>query len=376
MWHHPFVLSGRYFGSVSISSWILLSLAFIVTAVLAPQVAKSRRMMGQARNDDRFSQGVRLLDVEEMPNEAHSVEVTIHRQTDAATMQKLATRPIKMAQDLRTFTDLKSQRAGAVSARAAQAHRRSVLLTVLVVFGILISVLAASGILSWWVLFAPGSGAALTLVWGSIAASRGRQEDLNFLTQIRQVERRLEKSPAGRAALTLGKKRDNHHWAKVAAQSLSSENQHEGTLEEALAQARKATAAQTKDAEEIDQQVQSENTVDAPMEDSVEEIRGIAEDSSEAASNPGTTPQTDEKSKWEPSEIPAPNYTLQSGNMRFEVQVDDALTGGNWEESPVPMRPKTAAVLPTGESQSSEEVADNVPLDLESILERRRAAGD
>ena len=77
-WRDPFVPPGRYFGFVGISAWILLGLTLVVTGVLLPQVAKSRRLMGQARNDDRFSDGVRLLDLDQQVKQPHSVEVALH----------------------------------------------------------------------------------------------------------------------------------------------------------------------------------------------------------------------------------------------------------------------------------------------------------
>ena len=47
----------------------------------------------------------------------------------------------------------------------------------------------------------------------------------------------------------------------------------------------------------------------------------------------------------------------------------------DWQYAPVPMRPQTAQILPAGEALAAEDVSA-APVDLESILERRRASGD
>ncbi|MDD7541369.1 MAG: hypothetical protein SPK50_01790 [Mobiluncus porci] len=362
---------------MSIAAWILLSLTLVVTVVLLPQVAKSRRMMGQARNDDRFSQGMRVLELAEAPSLAHSVEVAIHRKTDR-TMQQSVTRPIKMAQDLRTYTDLKSRRAAAAFSRSSAARRRLALLGGLAIEAVAISGFAAAGMLAWWVLAAPGAGILLTLGWGSVAARKGRREDLRYLEDIRAVERRLEKSPAGRAALHAGKLRSNSHWAKVAQESLKSETR-EGSLNEALQKANEVLEAQSGEDSETVTAPETEQTVQnaempAVVGDKVDQSVQNNTNQKLTEQNATETPvDTPEKNKWNPTAIPVPSYTLHSDLVRRDVSIAAEVTGQDWEDTPVPMRPKIAQIMPAGEALTSEEIQSSAPVDLETILERRRA---
>lgn len=280
-----------------------------------------------------------------------------------------------MAQDLRCYTDLKSSRAAAASQRAASAKRRAALLGLLLVSAVVLVGFAAAGVLSWWLLAAPGVGTALTLSWGSIAASKGRKEDLGYLEKIRAVERRLEKSPAGRAALHSGKLRDNSHWAKVAKESIDSATR-EGTLNDALERANASTAV--KDGESL--------TADLGEVELAQDAPNDAEGAAKTESNleqkvqnaPAVETETTGESvsdtrKWKLAEIPAPTYTLQPDTLRREVEIATETTAEAWEETATPMRPKTAQILPAAAALSSEEIQAQAPLDLETILERRRA---
>ncbi|WP_346727452.1 hypothetical protein [Mobiluncus mulieris] len=358
---------------MSISAWILIGLTFVVTVVLLPQVAKSRRMMGQSRNNDRFSEGVRVLDVTDTPNADRSVEVAIYRRDNSKSDSNPATRPIKTAQDLRRYTNLKAQRAAATSARANSARLRAILLALLLLAGILVSSFAAFGFLAWWVLTGPVGGVLLTLAWGTVSAKNGRKEDLQFIADIREVERRLEKSPTGRAALISGRNRDNNHWAKVAQESLR--NASEGTLSDALLRAKKHTipelVVQTKS---LDQSVQSIEEVARENKTTTQESQNSKlspKADAETTARPLVDSPRDSK-KWELVGIPAPTYTLQSDAQHREVVISAAATDSDWEEAAVPMRPKSARVLPADTALSSEEIQGGT-INLQNILDRRRA---
>lgn len=363
---------------MSISAWILVGLTFVVTVVLLPQVAKSRRMMGQARNDDRFSEGMRLLDVEDTPSADHSVEVAIHRKSVAGSKEKTITRPIKTAQDLRQYTNLKALRAAAISTRTNAAKIRARILVATVLVSLIVAGFAAVGALAWWVLAAPALGIFLTLLWGTIAASNGRKTDSQFIADIREVERRLEKSPAGRAALSLGRKHDNNHWAKVAQESLR-EGNHEGTLNEAL---QRIKQQQVSTGETVTVKYETQNT-----ENSSHEMEQTVQSQAHAqATVPHKTltknRTTDKKNydaepeertgKWTVPEIPAPTYTLRSSVAHRDVVVAQDAAPQNHEVASTPMRPKTAQALPAGEALSSEDIQSK-PLDIQAILDRRRA---
>jgi len=382
-WRDPFVPPGRYFGFVGISAWILLGLTLVVTVVLLPQVAKSRRLMGQARNDDRFSDGVRLLDLDQQVKQPHSVEVALHK--NQGKLGRAATRPIKMAQDLRAYTEVKADRAAAASIRVTSARRRAGLLGGMVLALAIVSALAATGFLAWWVLVAPILGIAATISWGTIAAQRGREQDRQFQQSIRVLEKRLAQSPAGRAALQSVGMRGAKQWAKVAAASLAGGKPASDTLAQAVRianEAAPATAVSLVEAADfrtdIERPVQNDTNAEAQVPAEKPDYRrsenakfetapGI-----ESAENPVETVQ-ETTTKWNPADLPTPSYTLKTGAIRQVVVEQDFRA--DWQYAPVPMRPQTAQILPAGEALAAEDVSA-APVDLESILERRRASGD
>ncbi|WP_249288120.1 hypothetical protein [Mobiluncus curtisii] len=383
-WRNPFVPAGRYFGFVGISAWILLGLTLVVTVVLLPQVAKSRRLMGQARNDDRFSDGVRLLDLDQQAQRPHSVEVALHK--NQGKLGLAATRPIKMAQDLRTYTEIKANRAAAASNRVTSARRRAGLLGAMVLALIIVGAFAATGFLAWWVMVAPVMGIGATISWGVIAAKRGREQDRQFQQSIRALEKRLAQSPAGRAALQSVGMRGAKQWAKVAATSLAGGKQMPGTLAQAVQMANEAApatavsiTAETDRPADMKRSVQKSADVEVPEKVAKVNSRGDKQITSEKAPNselvekPTKTASEPAVKKWNPADLPTPSYTLKTGAIRQVVVEQDFRA--DWQYAPVPMRPQTAQILPAGEALSAEDISV-APVDLESILERRRASGD
>lgn len=382
-WRDPFVPPGRYFGFVGISAWILLGLTLVVTGVLLPQVAKSRRLMGQARNDDRFSDGVRLLELDQQVQQPHSVEVALHK--NQGQLGRTATRPIKMAQDLRTYTETKANRAAAASNRVTSARRRAGLLGGMVFALAVVSAFAATGFLAWWVLAAPVMGIVATIWWGAVAAKRGREQDRQFQQSIRVLEKRLAQSPAGRAALQSAGMRGAKQWARVAAASLAGGKPVPGTLAQAVQIANEAAPATAVSlAEEADRLTDVERPIQNNTDAEAQTTAVTADSSLDKKAKPETTPgaETVENPvetapettvKWNPADLPTPSYTLKTGAIRQVVVEQDFRA--DWQYAPVPMRPQTAQILPAGEALAAEDVSA-APVDLESILERRRASGD
>lgn len=382
-WRDPFVPPGRYFGFVGISAWILLGLTLVVIGVLLPQVAKSRRLMGQARNDDRFSDGVRLLELDQQVQQPHSVEVALHK--NQGQLGRTATRPIKIAQDLRTYTETKANRAAAASNRVTSARRRAGLLGGMVFALVVVSVFAATGFLAWWVLVAPVMGIVATISWGAVAAKRGREQDRQFQQSIRVLEKRLAQSPAGRAALQSVGMRGAKQWARVAAASLAGGKPVPGTLAQAVQIANGAAPAtavslaeNTEYLTDSERPVQNDNEAEAQTtavtaDSSLDKkAKSETEPGAETVENPvETAPEV--TVKWNPADLPTPSYTLKTGAIRQVVVEQDFQA--DWQYAPVPMRPHTAQVLPAGEALAAEDVSA-APVDLESILERRRASGD
>ncbi|NMW44010.1 hypothetical protein HHJ68_06815 [Mobiluncus curtisii] len=340
--------------------------------------------MGQARNDDRFSDGVRLLDLDQQAQRPHSVEVALHK--NQGKLGLAATRPIKMAQDLRTYTEIKANRAAAASNRVTSARRRAGLLGAMVLALIIVGAFAATGFLAWWVMVAPVMGIGATISWGVIAAKHGREQDRQFQQSIRALEKRLAQSPAGRAALQSVGMRGAKQWAKVAATSLAGGKQMPGTLAQAVQMANEAApatavsiTAETDRPADMKRSVQKSADVEVPEKaakvnsHSDKQITSEKAPNSELVEKPTKTASEPAAKKWNPADLPTPSYTLKTGAIRQVVVEQDFRA--DWQYAPVPMRPQTAQILPAGEALSAEDISV-APVDLESILERRRASGD
>ena len=89
-----------------------------------------------------------------------------------------------------------------------------------------------------------------------------------------------------------------------------------------------------------------------------------------------TAPKAASATKWEPVNVPAPSYTMAARGPRRRVVEAEADFNSAKEVTGVvnPVRPSTA---PANVSLDVESVAgDFKPIDLDAVLERRRAAGE
>lgn len=365
---------------VGSSAWILLGLTFIVIALVLPQVAKSRRLMGQARSEDRFSENMRVLDLEKTSNDRPAVQVSLYQK--ASSSGNSTTRPLRMAQLLRDYTEAKAQRSSAAASRQAAVQHRAILLGTLIFTMLVIVGLASARVAPWWGLSVPGTGVGLVLAWGAVAAKRGRSKDLKFLQEIRSLERELEKTSAGRAALHADKPRGRNHWAQVARESLRDNLGTEPNLTQTLNQLqatraveRAALHAQNLAQEKLQTKATSTQNHDEGLVEETSRTQIVA-GSDLAAGDVGRGEDRGAVRvsglRWDPTPIPAPSYTLRAPDARREVvtaQVQEPASVA------VPLRPQVAQYLPAGVALKSKDVVAD-PLDLESILERRRASGD
>ena len=85
----------------------------------------------------------------------------------------------------------------------------------------------------------------------------------------------------------------------------------------------------------------------------------------ERGAAPATPPQG-----WRPVHVPAPTYTLAARAPRRALE---DLEETSFPSAPVPARPHSVRRLPT-EGVEKEEIEFH-PIDLDAVLEKRRAAG-
>lgn len=242
--------------------------------------------------------------------------------------------------------------------RRAAATRRAVV--VLVLLGVLVgtAVLSAATALPWWPVLAP---AALL----AVSVAMGRQAAVTSVAANRSERRRIARLEGELARLTGAVARPA---AQVRAQA-PGVPQDVPEVRTDVPAARTAVVV-TAEAEEtgglaVRQEAADEAGAHEPAvveaaeaaESSESSVRGVRE------ATTATPPQG-----WAPVKVPAPTYTLVGNAPRRPI---DELDEPVQPSAPVPMRPVTArAYLPL-----EEEAEAAAPIDLDAVLERRRAAG-
>ncbi|MDO5672465.1 MAG: hypothetical protein Q4G30_06375 [Actinomycetaceae bacterium] len=356
-------------------AWLLVALTFVVVAYLLPQVVKSRKLMGEARTEDRFSSDMRLLETAGVATSAaeaaipESASVRIHTQRRGTQMDRPVNRSVRLTQDVKELVSARAARAAAGARRAAAAKRRLALVSIFAGVALALGVSAGIGIVSWGWVAAPIAGVVGVLGLGTVAARQGLANDARLAARVREVEERLARTPSGRLALggsaaageAAGAARRRYiNWAKVAEDASENVETTEGG---------QTDIAQTQPQSAEPPSVQEEERTALGSEEETEgEIKAKAD---EAQASVGT--------EWTPVPVPPPTYTLKApAPLYVPMSVDEDAQGAAEVRARVPMRPMQATPLPaTAPAVAVQEVVgtDTGLLDLEEILNKRRAKG-
>lgn len=359
---------------------IIIIAAAVALFGMIPLLVARRTAMTQTREGDRYSQRLRLLENDTRTSETCerstqpilALKRTIPTANGDVMAQAPAHRPVRVdraaTQSVREIARLRARRAARLSAEAAAGRRRLLISAVLAALTLVVGVVAYATALTWpWTLI-PGALLAASLVASRVAAVRSEKigaAELELLNELRE-----KVSPSASRASADSASADSASAIDEAGAGIRQAETSDAPLNEG------AASVLVDDAEE--------RTVEAPVEDaadaeSVESAEAPAEDvpafaSAEASEvDPIAETAPVERRTWNVASVPAPTYAIRGRISGRSVHPDTDLRGIPKVEARVPARPVRASAL-SGARSTSEVVADQaVALDLDAVLDARRA---
>ena len=367
----------------------MAALAALCLGVLVPILAQGRGVLADSRMEDRHSSRLRVVT---MGGAAHYRVMerrgwcaagggpSTHTRRKAALVTRRTDLRSASAADARALAVARARMAARRSRRAAGRRRRNVLNLTLLVVTVTIWVLGLTTAMSaWWALL-PLAATAGSIVMSRrsdvAAAGRDRQEraELDAMEERLQIEQRRAAAlpqPARRAALP----RSAGEIAAVAAVAAGPATIT--VLDEVGSGDEVAEAAEVSQAAEPGAVLveRDEDAVRVDVEGGA--VEGGADDAPVTVT---VAADQDDAPRWTPAPVPAPMYSLKAVAAPRTVEPYVA------PEAPVagsPLRPtepaKATAPLgsPVREQLDREKEKQSVPapIDLDSVMARRRAAG-
>ncbi|WP_115726702.1 hypothetical protein [Actinomyces culturomici] len=361
---------------------IIIIAAAVALFGMIPLLVARRTAMTQTREGDRYSQRLRLLENDTRTSETCerstqpilALKRTLLTANGDVMAQAPAHRPVRVdraaTQSVREIARLRARRAARLSAEAAAGRRRLLVSTALAALTLVVGVVAYATALTWpWTLI-PGALLAVSLVASRVAAVRSEKigaAELELLNELRE-----KVSPSASRASADSASADS-------ASAIDEAGAGDRQAEASDAPLNEGTAPVLVDGAE-------EGTAEAPVEDAadaelVEAAEAPAGDESAHASVSAEATEVDpiaetapvERRTWNVASVPAPTYAIRGRISGRSVHPDTDLRGIPKVEARVPARPVRASAL-SGARSTSEVVADQaVALDLDAVLDARRA---
>lgn len=363
-----------------IEIWALVVLVAVLAVYLLPLLVGRREVMGLSRAQDRYSGNLRVLatgasapSFDEACADGVHAEIFKNR-PEVRAMNRPAVRNVRA---LRTERELvRARRAheqGRENRRVAASRRAIVALSLLVV---LLGVAVASVVtaLPWWSALAPAVLLGTSMLVGRQAAVSSAEADRRERRRISRLESELSRltttpvsvEPAGEApeqaaSEPLREAQDRagdsepRDGLRAGGHPRTAVRRDEGGRDEQEAVAARQAQDVTVPGMTVGAWARAVLPASAPQ---VSAASDVVEEPTTA-----TPPQG-----WSPVKVPAPTYTLVTSGPR---RVIDNLEEDSQPSAPVPVRPVSARTYPALEEET--ELA--APIDLDAVLERRRAAG-
>ncbi len=368
-----------------IEIWALVVLVAVLAVYLLPLLVGRREVMGLSRAQDRYSGNLRVLatgasapSVDEACADGVHAEIFKNR-PEVRAMNRPAVRNVRA---LRTERELvRARRAheqGRENRRVAASRRAIVALSLLAV---LLGVVVASVVtaLPWWSALAPAVLLGTSMLVGRQAAVSSAEADRRERRRISRLESELSRltttpvsvEPAGEAP------------EQAASEPLreAQDRAGDGEPHDGLRAGGRSHTAVRRDEGARDEGGRDEQEVEAARQAQDVTVPGMTVGAWARAVLPASAPQVSAASDvveepttatppqgWSPVKVPAPTYTLVTSGPR---RVIDNLEEDSQPSAPVPVRPVSARTYPALEEET--ELA--APIDLDAVLERRRAAG-
>lgn len=299
-------------------------------------------------------------------------------------MNRPAVRNVRALRTERELVRAKKAHAQARERRRAAASHRSVVACALVGVLLGMGVVAALTVLPWWPALVPGALLAVSMAAGRRAALAGQDAERRERRRIAELEAELERltgqSSTQAKALASSQEVAQAEVSALAASDSAALTEVADEVPPVAAAsaptiAATATATATATAGREESTASESAPVQAARESAVApKIMATrpAAPVEETESTPATaareaSTQTPPQG-WHPVKVPAPTYTLVATAPRRRVEELEETAAPS---APVPMRPKAVRSLATREV--GEELRQ--PIDLDAILQRRRAVG-
>lgn len=415
------------------------ALAVAISFYLLPHLRRRDRLAVYSHDQDRYSPHLRVLNTAMVAGKStgHANNNDIARlifSPEVKVMNRPAVRNVRAARLERDLAKAKRAQAAHQAKASAAAKTRRILMGSLAGVTVLLGVLA--GLFTWpWFVVLPTAALLAAAVVGDVRVRRvSSKNDAALAVRVSQLEEQLE--GVGRSAKTV-KEAKAKREAEIAVRKAKAEAARREAArlrEQEVAAARKELAEQERQARESaeetdvrqreqvakakDQLVREAKTATeakylarlnkqakraeelakpaAPVERAAAATPAASTTvSASAAAKPASAakvtsadsagdvvettkaaPKAASATKWEPVNVPAPSYTMAARGPRRRVVEAEADFNSAKEVTGVvnPVRPSSA---PANVSLDVESVAgDFKPIDLDAVLERRRAAGE
>lgn len=412
------------------------ALAVAISFYLLPHLRRRDRLAVYSHDQDRYSPHLRVLNTAmvagKTPGHANNNDIArLIFSPEVKVMNRPAVRNVRAARLERDLAKAKRAQAAHQAKASAAAKTRRILMGSLAGVTVLLGVLA--GVFTWpWFVVLPTAALLAAAMVGDVRVRRvSSKNDAALAVRVSQLEEQLE--GVGRSAKSV-KEAKAKREAEIAARKAKAEAARREAArlrEQEVVAARKELAEQERQARESaeetdvrqreqvakakDQLVREAKTATeakylarlnkqaeakraeevakpaakpaAPVERAAKPAPTVAKPASAtkvtSADSAGdvvetakTAPKAASATKWEPVNVPAPSYTMAARGPRRRVVEAEADFNSAKEVTGVvnPVRPSSA---PANVSLDVESVAgDFKPIDLDAVLERRRAAGE
>ncbi len=383
---------------MGIGIWALLALVVVLAVYLLPFLVARREVMSLSNADDRYSSELRVLATggstaadEACASSGHAQ--IFRRRPEVRAMNRPAVRNVRA---LRTERELARARrlhqTNREQRRVAASHRALVAGALLAAAAILWLV-GGLGLMPWWPAIVPTALLGVSMVGGRKASVASAAAERRERQRIAEIERELE-SLVGRPAVpafvapgtaeNLGAALRAAQEPRAAQEQAVDAEQRADSQEQSPSQATQAQG----DLDESAPGQEGASREDSSQEQGDRSGRTASRFAGDAGRASGEGAASDREPAlrwdtgedgsqtppqgWHPVHVPAPTYTLvaRAPRRQFEAPAEEALES---ESVSVPARPQSVRALATS---GVEDEQDFQPIDLDKVLERRRAAGE
>ncbi|QPK81010.1 hypothetical protein G7Y41_08175 [Schaalia sp. ZJ405] len=352
---------------------LIIIAAFVVILTAMPQLVARREAITQSRESDRFSSRLRLLkttadaahDCDQAGGPLLGQKRTVVQSGDVMDSVENQRPNIRVDrvnnQHVRDVARLRAKRAARIANETAAARRRMVTSGALAIVTLLVFIVAVTTPLSWaWSLVPAGilAGSLVASRYAAIRSEKTNREEIETLLELRDKLSRGSGARSSSSPETL--------TPRVV----------EGTSERAEDEVHSPETLRDEDVDTFEaSDVSANEEGEAELTLSAEDVSSTANVSRvEDTDEQGPAPEaTVERRGWTVSNIPAPMYAMRGRISARTVHSDTDLRGIPRVEASTPARPVEASTPATVRSTEQVVADQEVVLDLDAVLESRRA---